>query len=92
MIDVGALLLAGTTLLALGAIFVLPPAYENHRRERARQRNLKQLMQMHSRSKPLPTVPSLDRLRAAARSKDVASPTPPDSGLAAVSPKHRRAD
>lgn len=87
------LVLGGTSLIALVAIFVVPPAYEKHLRERARQKNLTRLLAMHTRA-PLIPVPSLDCLLAEARaqSKTAASPTPPDNGLAAVTPKHRRAD
>lgn len=93
-VDLETLALAGTTLVALAAIRWLPPAYEKHQSRRTHQKVLKRVLAMHSFRAPLLPVPSLDRLLASerARSKAAASPTLPDSGLAAAAPKHRRAE
>lgn len=89
------LALAGSALLAFGAIFIVPPAYEKYLRDRARSKVFSRVMAMHTMRAPLPTVPSLDRMRADARARSKAAASlvsPPDAGLAAVAPKHRRAD
>lgn len=95
MIDLGTLALAGTTLVALGATLLGPPAYKKYLSSGVHRRVFKRVMAMYSFAAPLPFVPSLGRLLAEERTRSKAtasSPIPPDSELAVVAPKHRRAD
>lgn len=94
-VDLGTLALAGTTLVALGATLLAPPAYEKYLRRRAHRRILARALAMHSFPAPLPTVPSLGRLLAEARTRSKAAASlviPPTPGLPRQHQSHRRAD
>jgi hypothetical protein len=91
-VDLECLVLAGSTLVALGAIGVVPRWYERYLARRRDSRVLGKLLRMGSGDLPRVSRRVRARTTSAARTEAAASPTPPDSGLAAAPPKHRRAD
>jgi hypothetical protein len=86
-VDLEALALAGTTLVALGATLTIPGWYERRLTRKRHHRMLVTLLRMNSGNLPKPSR----RVRAhAPQARTVAAASLLPDTLAAATPKHRR--